>query len=280
MNKYITTILAALLLSASAVFGQSYEPVELAEKIFSKEEFPDIDNYVTGEYKGAFRGDIFEENAVFKYRLLEQTDKAAVVNMTVLDSTGKGVDTYLHFEKDNIWKMNAFRALAMTGYIQQMVIELEKMTPQQIEEIIEELKGKEHDMFESEEEYKLYIDNLKLILALDDEIIKHFQAHKPEFERLKNLALDELTSKNVQGEQAVKLLETGRKDYKKLLITSVSFGDYFVGRDCLSFLIGGMVDNTVGYLYVKDKKDLPEMHPSRIIMIREIGNGWYMYKTT
>lgn len=42
----------------------------------------------------------------------------------------------------------------------------------------------------------------------------------------------------------------------------------------------GQLDNSVGFIYVKDKKDLPEMNPGRIIMIREITNGWYIYKTT
>jgi hypothetical protein len=41
-----------------------------------------------------------------------------------------------------------------------------------------------------------------------------------------------------------------------------------------------MLDNTVGYLYVKDKEDLPEMTDRRVIMIREISDGWYIYKTT
>ena len=41
-----------------------------------------------------------------------------------------------------------------------------------------------------------------------------------------------------------------------------------------------MIDNTVGYLYVHDRENLPKMNPSRIIMIREIGSGWYLFKTT
>jgi hypothetical protein len=41
-----------------------------------------------------------------------------------------------------------------------------------------------------------------------------------------------------------------------------------------------MIDNTVGYFYEPDKTKIPEINPSEIIMIREIGDGWYMYKTT
>jgi hypothetical protein len=68
-------------------------------------------------------------------------------------------------------------------------------------------------------------------------------------------------------------------EYRKLYISSVWFGDYELGN-CLNFLIGGLLDNTVGFIYVKNKKDLPVMSPDKIIMIREIGNGWFIYKTT
>ena len=94
-----------------------------------------------------------------------------------------------------------------------------------------------------------------------------------------NLALTQLEKEKVDEETSLKLIENLKPDYQKLFISSVSTGGYELGN-CINFLIGGMVDNSVGYIYVKDKKDLPEMNPSRIIMIREIGNGWYIYKTT
>lgn len=80
-------------------------------------------------------------------------------------------------------------------------------------------------------------------------------------------------------EQSVKLIENFKVDYGRLYISSVSTGGWELGN-CINFLIGGMVDNYVGYIYVKDKKDLPEMNADRVIMIREIENGWYIYKTT
>ena len=203
--------------------------------------------------------------------------------MTILDSFGKGLDTYLHFEKDTVWKMNAFIALAMTGIIEQVEIELEKMIPQQVDDIIAKSKKKKKDdfsMFTSREDYNFQLGNAKLTLELDDNISKHFLVNQVEFERIKNLALNELEEKNVNAEGRLKLLENSKADYRKLFISSVSSGDYEVGSKCLSFVIGGILDNTVGYLFIKDKKDLPEMIPDGIIMIKEIGSGWYIYKTT
>jgi hypothetical protein len=133
MKTRITTIFTTLLLTFTTVYGQTYEPLDLAKKIFSKETLPNIENYVAGEYEGKPNGKDLQNGSITKFMLLGQTDKTAVVGMTILDSLGKGFDTYLHFEKDSSWKMTAFRALAMTGMIEQIKIELEKMTPQQVD---------------------------------------------------------------------------------------------------------------------------------------------------
>ena len=134
-------------------------------------------------------------------------------------------------------------------------------------------------MFKSREDYNFQLGNVKLTLELDENIIQHFLTNQVEFDRLKNLALAQLDKEKGDEERSLKLIETFKTDYNKLFISSVSTGGYELGN-CINFLIGGMLDNSVGYFYIKDKKDLPEMNPSRIIMIREIGNGWYIYKTT
>ncbi len=283
MIMRITTIFTFLILCVTISNGQKLEPLELAKKIFAKDSLPNIGEYVTGEYKGKPNGQFFPKDLTTVFSLLEQTDKKAVVAMTILDTSGKGVDTYLHFEKDTIWKMNAFRALAMTGIIEQLKIELEKLTTQQVNDIIAKSKKKKKEdfsMFTSMEDYYFQLGNANLTLELDDNISKHFLKNKVEFERIKTLALDELEEKKGNSEGRLKLLENSTADYRKLFISSVLYGDYDLGSKCLSFLIGGILDNTVGYLFIKDKKDLPEMTPDGIIMIKEIGNGWYIYKTT
>jgi hypothetical protein len=282
MKIRLTTILAVLLLTITTLYGQTYEPLYLAKKIFGKGNFPNIENYITGEYKGRPNGQDLQKGSTTKFLLLGETDKTAVVAMTVLDSLNHGIDTYLHFVKDTTWKMAAFRALAMTGIIEQAKNELEKMTPEQVDSLINKSKNeknKESAIFNSREDYNFQLGNAKLTLELDENIIKHFLTNQLEFERLKNLALSQLEKEKADEERSINLIENYKADYQKLFISSVSTGGYELGN-CINFLIGGMIDNTVGYLYVKDKKDLPKMSPDRIIMIREIGNGWYIYKTT
>lgn len=281
MRKAI--LLTVSVLTVTTILGQNYEPLDLAKKIFAKDSFSSIKNFSAGEYDGRPNGQDLQEGSKTTFLLLGQTDKTAVVAMAVLDSLGNGLDTYLHFKKDSIWKMTAFRALAMTGIIERIMDGLESMTMEQVDEIIKKSKSKNTDStytpFTSRDEYEFKLGNSRLILDLDDDIIKHFLTHREEFERLKEAAVGQIRNDVVHEESSVKLIESLKSDYQKLFISSVSTGGYELGK-CINFLIGGMLDNTVGYIYVTDKENLPEMNPDRIIMIREIGRGWYLYKTT
>lgn len=277
MQKIIQILIFAII--SNFGYSQNIEPIDLAKKLLSKDEFENIDKYSTGEFNGHPNAQDFDENVSFSYRVLDQAENTAVINVTIKDSAGTGLDTYLHFEKDSIWKINAFRALAMTGMLEQIKNEFEKLTDTEIDSLIEAEKDEKHKMFESKEDFKNKIGNIKLTLEFDDNIIKHFNENKDEFERLKNLALSEIETIDSNVERSSKLLENLDFEYKKILIASISNGGYGLDN-CLNFYIGGLVDNEVGYIYVKDKKDLPKMNPNRIIMIREIGDGWYLYKTT
>jgi len=160
---------------------------------------------------------------------------------------------------------------------------LEKLSAEQVDSILTYAENnkdkKEYLLFSTREEYEFELGNTGLTLETDDNIIEHFLRNKNEFERIKDSVLIEIQNTNIDEEHVIKLGEKLKNDYRKLFISSITIGGF--GFDnCLNFLIGGMVDNSVGYIYIKDQKDLPEMDPDRIIMIREIGNGWYTYKTT
>ena len=282
MNKRTKLTLLLFILTLSNTYSQtSILPLDLAKKILSKAKFTDIKKYCTGEYKGRPNGNDIDKNATLQFALLSQTVDKAVVAVTIIDKTGKGLDTYLHFSKENIWKANAFRALAMTGMIEGAKKELEQLSTKKVDSLIAISKNDTtgNSMFKSREDFDFQLGNLNLILSLDSEIIDHFNKNKIEFERLKDIAFKNLDTTKADEERSIKLCNGLENDFHKLFISSIKTGGYELGN-CINFSIGGMLDNTVGYLFVKDKKDVPEMNPSRIIMIREIGNGWYIYKTT
>ena len=49
---------------------------------------------------------------------------------------------------------------------------------------------------------------------------------------------------------------------------------------CIELNIGGIIDNSVGYLYVPPGVKPPTMTPDEFIHIEQIADGWYIYKTT
>ena len=282
MNKRTNLILLIFISTLSNVYCQSSMlPLDLAKKIFSKTKFVDIKKYCTGEYTGRPNGKDIDKNATLQFILLTQTPDKAVVAVTILDTTGRGLDTYLHFSKETIWKVNAFRALAMTGMIEGVKKELMELSPKKVDSLIAVSKNDTtgNSIFKSREDFDFKLGNVNLILALDSEIIEHFHNNKVEFERLKDVAFRDWDTTNTDEESRIKLCNGRESDFHKLFIHSIETGGYELGK-CINFLIGGILDNTVGYLFVRDKKNLPEINPDKIIMIREIGNGWYIYKTT
>jgi len=158
---------------------------------------------------------------------------------------------------------------------------LESMTEQQVDSIIVQSQNdpKGNAIFKSREEYEFELGNSRLTLASDQEIINHFEKHKEVFNRIKNDVLVELESKEIDSERTTKVGEVHQVALNRIYISNIFTSGYNLGK-CIGFLIGGILDNSVGLLFAKDKKDLPKMNPHRIIMTREIGNGWYLYKTT
>lgn len=277
----VLTILLIFLLSTLICQTQLDDPMTLAQAIFSKDTFPDLHKHISGEYDGHPNGTDLSDNVTTKFLLLDQNEKTAVVNLTISDSIGKEFDTYLHFKKEGVWKVTAFRALALTGIIYEAHRLLESMTAAQVDSIIALSQNDTLgiSLFKSRKEYEFQLGNTGLTIASDRELIVHFKKNEKEFERIKDSILSQIDKMKIDQERKHRFGEEFELDYQKLFISSISSGGYQFGN-AINFFIGGMVDNSVGYIFVKNKKDVPDMNPSRIIMIREIGNGWYLYKTT
>jgi hypothetical protein len=275
---FVLLFVCTIVLSCKA---QNYDPLTLSKKIFSKDTWPDIKKHVTGEYNGRPNGKDIRSNLKISFTLLSQSKEAAVVNITLSDSTGKEFDTYLHFVKQTIWKACAFRALALTGIIEQVHEGVAKLTPAQVDSIIKAPHNDTSDfrMFKSKEEYQFLLGNTGLTLASDRELIAHFNKNKAGFEDIKNKLLAKGFMKDKESLEKMKGAEDIYKEVKILFIGNV-LPNFEETNNSLDFLIGGITDNAVGYFYIKDPKDVPKMNPNHFIMIRDLGNGWYLYKST
>ncbi|MGS2727142.1 hypothetical protein ACU8DI_11085 [Psychroserpens sp. BH13MA-6] len=275
MSKNLIALILIFMTTCGVVTAQASEPLELVQKVFTDKTFAKRTNkYSTGEYKGHPNATDLSKGTKLYFRILDESESTAVINVTILDSLGNGFDAYTHLKKDKDWKIEAFRALAMTGLMEKALLEMEKLTEEQIATLIQQ----DNESFKSKEDFYQQLEHIKLTLALDDTIIKHFEKNREKFEELKNELQNTKVDKNEQSYRKINLGKQIKTDYKKLLINTISTAYNCEG--CFEFLIGGMIDNTVGYLYIPNEQNVPKMNPSRIIMIRKIGNGWYLFKTT
>lgn len=266
-----------MLLRTQAGFCQTLEPLELAKRIFDKEGFADLPNYIEGnDYNGHPNGQDLPKNSTTRFQLLSQTDQRAVVALTVLERPDYGVDWYLFFTKKSEWKLYAQRALAMNGFSIYKRKMLERLSSRQIDSVIRVAKANPKIApFSSRKGYAYELGNARLMTSMDDQLIRYFKEHKTEFEQLKQLVLN---GRKKTGSQE-QIEQSWKPAYEKLFLSLVPFGDYnFTGA--VELVIGGVSDNQVGYVYIANKKNLPAMSADLIIMLREIGNGWYVYKTT
>jgi hypothetical protein len=256
--------------------AQSYTPIQLTEQIFTNRQFKNIDKYCIGEYKGIPKAKDFSKSFKLKFKVIFQNDSAANINMTISDSTEKkGTDTYIFLVKDSVWKITSFRALAKTSMLVKMIEEYSAFNETQIDSLIQIEKMALHPNINSRADFELMMENVKLTIDFDNNIIQHFLDNKISFEVIKNKAQKFIASKKSEMLKTEKLISGLENEFRPLLITSV-----YYNSDYIKFLIGGAMDNMVGYIYCKDKTLLPSMSPNSFILIREIGDGWYLYKTT
>ncbi len=274
--KRISSIIFIVIICGS-LNAQEIEPLELVKKVFTDTNFAkNTTKYSIGEYNGHPNANDLKaskEGFNLSFRLLKKYEDIAVVNITIIDNAGRGVDMYAHLIKNEGWKINAIRALAQTYFIRSIISGMEQMNENEMLDYI-----KNNDGLETKEDFYLELEKFKLIVALDDTIIKHFNKNIEEFERLKNEIIKMKFDKEEASYRQINLGTQIKTNYKKLLLSSISTSSYV--ENGFEFTIGGMLDNVVGYWYIPNKKDVPKMNQSRIIMIREIGNGWYLFKTT
>lgn len=182
------------------------------------------------------------EGATARYRLLQQTAGKTVIDMTITKPGEEPTDQYLYFTKEkNKWLFYGTGSLTLIRPMRRERKELETMTAAEIDSM-------------SKAAYDFRLNSLKLKMGADDSLVAHFNRYKDIFDQLKN---------NPEA-----------KIPEQLLISNITTGDLYVQKGlCFHVLY-----DAVGYLYLENKKHLPEMWPDKVMMLRELDKGWYLYK--
>ena len=219
----------------------------VVEAFFAPGGIHDKSDMYTGEMLGftteRTMGQYLGPSATKDYRLLSLYDTNAVYAVTV-KANGKTQDWYAFVRKSNgAWRLEAVRTLAQTGLINTVATALRQKRDRS-----------------PDEEWKL--KNADLTLQSDAELRAYLEGNLSKFEALARL----IQSRTGNSAAAA----------KQLYLTSARARESGI----VEFIIGGILDDTVGYLYVPDGVSPPRLQPDDVIYIERIADHWYIFKTT
>lgn len=275
--KYFLLLAWWLWLPGPALALKPLEPLQIAEQFVAPAGWPEMRDYLCCEAAGQARRETLGQQIPARLRrvcqLVQQGPATAVVAVELRDSVDRH-DFYLHFGKEaGAWKLLAIRNLAMTHLGPPMVEILANMPPAEVAD---------YDLKHPDAGHAFTLGNLRLWTSADADIAAHFARNRADFQKLLRLvqAGKYFTPARAAttGEQAANADPAVHALLRKLFLAQVTRRETSCDS-CLEFVVGGKVSSTVGFLYQPKAALLPAMHPDHLIVLKSLGNGWYLYKT-
>jgi len=273
-------LLALCLWLPQAVLAvEPLQPLQIAEQFVAPAGWPEMREYLCCEAAGQARRETLGQQIPTRLQrtcqLLEQGLATAVVAVELRDAADRK-DFYLHFGKEaGAWKLLAIRNLAMTHLGPPMVEILSNMPPAEVAE---------YDQKHPDASHAFTLGNLKLWTSADADIAAHFARNRADFQKLLRLMqtgnyfAPARPISTPTGEQAANADPAVHALLRQLFLAQVTRRETNCAS-CLEFVIGGKVSSTVGLLYQPTAALLPAMDPDRLIVLKPLGEGWYLYKT-
>jgi hypothetical protein len=242
-------VLAVLVLSGSA-HGADRTPEDVIRAFFGKEDLSGKKDWFSGEIENTPNGprtlgQELPPGVTIAFRPLQQSSDQAVYAV-ILTLKGRSQDWYAYLSrKSGDWQFEAARALVLPGLIGMQYAHL-----------------RDKPSRTAEEEWTFR--NLDLTGQSDEQLKSYFSTHRDEIENIKDHFVK-------QGDDAGLTAKT-----KALHILAIQLSD--AGN--VEIIIGGFIDNSVGYMFVPDGKSPPAIDRASYIMIEQIADHWYLFKTT
>jgi hypothetical protein len=165
-------------------------------------------------------------------------------------------DTYIYLEKvGDRWKVSAARTLALTGPIREVIADLENNVAVRDREFL--------------------LRNFRLTLETDAELKAWFETHKASLEALRN---DYLAARTKEYWRIAEREDKGSPLSDRLRALGL-IGIGYAESGGIEIMIGGVVDNSVGFLFVGEQAP-PPMSDDNYIWVEPIGDGWCLFRTT
>ncbi len=173
------------------------------------------------------------------------------------------LDVYFYLRREKDWKITAARALACTGPLNAIVTQLEKKSVRSDEE-------------------NATLRNLNLTLLTDSELKDWFASNRTKLEDLVNYGNALPASNSVivnDSRKASEEIPAAAAAIKAKLVALNLSSLSKVDDKQMEIIVGGVTDNTVGFLYAPDNRP-PLIGPSEYIWVEKIADNWYLFRTT
>jgi hypothetical protein len=224
------------------------DPLAAVQAFFAPGGIEDTASAYTGEMlhfvKERTLGQYLGKGATKEYRLLSSSETRVVYAVTVKADT-KAQDWYIFvLRSGGTWRLEAVRTLAQTGLISSIASAL-RQKPDRT----------------ADEEWQLR--NAELILGSDVDLKAFLRTNLAHFESLASM---------IRNGDA----ETSAAAARKLFLASTRIAK----AGYVELILGGILDNTVGFLYVPDGSRPPVLEPDNVIYLERVADHWYVFKTT
>lgn len=254
-------------------------PLQIAEQFVAPAGWAPMKDYLCCEVASQAKTQTLGQQIPTPLRrrceLVHQDSATAVVAVELRDSASRR-DVYLHFRRDTTgWKLAAIRTLAMTHLGPPMVALLTGLPPAEVAS---------YNRRHPDAGHAFTVGNLRLWTSADADIAAHFHRHQADFQKLlrRVQAGQFFAAAPAPNEPAAETAANADPAVHTLLrrlflgrVTHRGTG----GGSGLAFVIGGKTTSTVGLLYQPHPALLPPMSPDGLIVLRPLGQGWYLYKT-
>ena len=275
MKQLFTIAFLSITLCVNAQYaGDTLTPLRVVEKYVSPNGFPEkLRHFCCEMYQewGAQQtlGQQLPVGVVRDIHLLYQDTAKAVVTVWLHDSV-TSMDVYFYLQHRQVWTIYAARSLVMKDFAKKELKRLDSIPLSQ--------RGKPYATI-SNHTWQFDHDNTELWGKADTLLAQYFYDHKTEFAKLEKMRAKKYPLKASDTlKMSLNVDKKIRKSMNTLLLRDILLDPHAPGS--LLYHIGGVLDNSVGYLYQPDPAKVPAISAGYFILIRPLGNGWYLYKTT
>ena len=214
------------------------------------------------EAKQIYTGEALKWNFPTFGKLTEAPDKIVLANQYAIAryqltaENGFTADVYIYLLNEGKWKVKSVRRLALTGLLEKVQAGLQAQPRLTDEE-------------------QVTLANINLTLAPDKELIGWLLDHKTQLKQLCDL----MTSTGATSPQAI---ASNDQDHPKIatLLKELHLSEIETdGTGNTMIVIGGVTDNTVGYIYAPSNNP-PQMDDGEYFWVEKITDNWYLFRTT